>query len=198
VYLASSSTHADHESWLVEFGASFHMTPHGEWFYEYERYDGGNVFLGNNSTTRIIGRGRVKLRLIDGRIRTLFGVLHIPGLARNLIYVSKLDNAGVKTIFEKETCRMVRGEMVLLRGVWFGTMYKLQKITISDYCNSSIVPDIGVEEERTPTVSGEKVMSWHQILGHLEEKSLRLLHCKGMVEGMSNCSLDEEYLTTTW
>jgi hypothetical protein len=103
VYLASSRTHADHEEWLVDSGASFHMTPHREWFYEYQRYDGGNVFLGDDSTTRIIGRGKVKLRLIYGRIRTLPSVLHIPGLDRNLIYVSKMDNAGVKTIFEKET-----------------------------------------------------------------------------------------------
>jgi hypothetical protein len=28
VYLASSSTHAYHEAWLVDSGASFHMTPH--------------------------------------------------------------------------------------------------------------------------------------------------------------------------
>ena len=54
---------------------------------------------------------------------------------------------------------MVRGAMVLLKGVWFGTLYKMQGSTISDGCNSSIVPDIGVEEERTPTVSAEKVMS---------------------------------------
>ena len=27
----------------VESCASFHMTPHMEWFYEYETYDGGNV-----------------------------------------------------------------------------------------------------------------------------------------------------------
>jgi hypothetical protein len=65
------------------------------------------------------------LRLIYGRIRTLPGVLHIPGLAINLISVSKMDEAGVKTIFEKETCKMVRGAMVLLKGVWFGTLYKL-------------------------------------------------------------------------
>jgi hypothetical protein len=55
VYLASSCKHADHEEWLVDSGASFHMTPHREWFYEYERYDGGNVFLGDDLTTRIIG-----------------------------------------------------------------------------------------------------------------------------------------------
>jgi hypothetical protein len=138
------------------------MTPHMEWFYEYERYGGGNVFLGDDSTNRITGRGNVKLRLIDGRIRTLLGVLHILGLARNLIFVSKVDDAGVKTIFEKETCRMVRGEMVLLKGVWFGTLYKLKGRTISD----------GIKEERTPTVSGEKVMMWHQIMGHIGEKGL--------------------------
>jgi hypothetical protein len=107
VYLASSITHADHKAWLVDSGASFHMTPHREWFYEYERYDGGNVFLGDDSTTRIIGRGKFKLRLIDARIRTLSGVIHILGLTRNLISVRKMDDAGVKTIFEKETCRMV-------------------------------------------------------------------------------------------
>jgi hypothetical protein len=197
VYLASSSTHANHEAWLFDSGASFHMIPHREWFCEYERYDGGNVFLGDDSTTRIIGRVKVKLRLIDGRFRTLPGVLHIPALARNLainlMFVSKMDDAGVKTIFEKETCRMVRGAMVLLKGVWFGTLYKLQGSTISDGCNSSIVPDIGVEEERTPTVSGEKVMLWHQRVGHIGEKDLRLRHGKGMVEGMSNCSLDFDF-----
>ena len=58
VYLASSSTHADHEAWLVDSGASFHMTPHREWFCEYKKYDGGNVFLGDDLTTRIIGRGK--------------------------------------------------------------------------------------------------------------------------------------------
>jgi hypothetical protein len=55
VYLDSSSTHSDHEAWLVDSGASFCMTPHRKWFCEYERYDGGNVFLGDDSTTKIIG-----------------------------------------------------------------------------------------------------------------------------------------------
>jgi hypothetical protein len=126
------------------------------------------------------------LRLIYGRIRKLPGVLHIIGLARNLISVRKIVDAGVKTIFEKETCRMVRGEKVLLKGVWFGTLYNMKGITISDGCNSSIVLDIGFEEEITPTVSREKVMLWHQRLGNIKEKGLRLLHNKGMVEGMFN------------
>jgi hypothetical protein len=145
VYLDSSRTHVDHEACLVDSGASFHMNPHRGWFCEYERYDGGNVFLGDDSTTKIIGRGKFKLRLIYGRIRTLPDVLHIPSLAKNMIYVRKMDDARVKTIFEKETCRMVRGELVLLKGVRFGTLYKLQGRNINYGCNISIVLDIGVE-----------------------------------------------------
>jgi hypothetical protein len=86
--------------------------------------------------------------------------------------------------------QQVQGEMVLLKGVQFGTLYKMQGSTISDGCNSSIVYDIGFEEQRTSTVSREKVMLWHKMLGHIEEKGLRLLHGKDMVEGMSNFSLD--------
>ena len=107
VYLASSSTHVDHEAWLIDSGASFHFTPHREWFYEYEKYDGGDFFLGDDRKTRIVGRRKVKLNLKGGRVRTLPGVLHIPALARNLISASKMDDAGVKTVFEKDTCKMV-------------------------------------------------------------------------------------------
>jgi hypothetical protein len=88
---------------------------------------------------------------------------------------------------------MVQGEMALFKGVWFGTLYNLQGSTISDGCNSFIVLDIGVEEERTPTVSGEKVMLCHQRLGNIGEKGLRLLHGKGMIEGMYNFSLDFDF-----
>jgi hypothetical protein len=55
VYLASLSTHVDHEAWLVELGASFHMNPHREWFYKYQKYDGGDVFRGDESIAKIIG-----------------------------------------------------------------------------------------------------------------------------------------------
>ena len=80
--------------------------PHRDWFSEYEKYN-GNVFLGDDSPKKIMGLGRVKLFLNDGRIKTLPGVLHILGLARNLISLRKMADAGVKTIFEKDRCKMI-------------------------------------------------------------------------------------------
>ena len=44
--------------------------------------------------------------MLNNRRRgTLLGVLHIPGLARNIIYVSVIEDVGVQTMFEKDTCK---------------------------------------------------------------------------------------------
>jgi hypothetical protein len=99
------------------------MIPHKEWFWEYEKYNGGDVFLGDDMTTKIKGHGRVKLLLKYRRIRTLLGVLHIPYLARNLIFVSNMSDAGVHTVFEKKTCKMVQGAIVLMRGEFGSELY---------------------------------------------------------------------------
>ena len=55
--------------------------------------------MGDESPTSIVGRGRVKMKLKDGRIRTLPRVPHIPNLARNLIYVGKMDVADVNSVW---------------------------------------------------------------------------------------------------
>ena len=73
---------------------------------KYEKYNAGDVFLGDDRKARIVGRGKAKLKLQGGRVRTLSGVLHIPALARNLISVSKLDDVGVKIMFEKDIYKM--------------------------------------------------------------------------------------------
>jgi hypothetical protein len=41
-------------------------------------------------------------------------VLHIPSLEINLIYVSKMSDVGVHTLFQKDLCKIVRGVMVLM------------------------------------------------------------------------------------
>jgi hypothetical protein len=126
---------------------------------------------------------------MDHKIITLPSVLHILGLARNLIFVSKMDDAGVKAMFEKETCRMVRGEMMLLMGVHIGTLYKLLGSSIIDGCNISGFLEIGAKEGKTLVVSREKTILWHQILEHIGEKGLRVLPDKDMFEGVSDYSL---------
>ena len=87
MYLNSTSTQSNHNSWLIDFGTSYHMTPHKEWFFLYEKIDSGDVLQGDDSLTKIVQRGKVCLKLKYRRIETLPKVLHIPGLDQNLILV---------------------------------------------------------------------------------------------------------------
>ena len=107
-----------------------------------------------------------------------------------MISVEKMDVAGVKTVCGDGSFKMVRGSMVLMRGVWYGTLYKLLGKTIIDECNNSVVLEQGGKDDKTLTTLGGKTMLWHQRLGHIKENGLQALQGKGMVEGMNDCTLD--------
>jgi hypothetical protein len=101
------------------------------------------VFLGDDvSTNKIVGRGRAQLILQDGRRITLPGVLHIMGLEINLISINKMSDVGVHTLFQKDSCNMDIGAMVLMKGVHIGTLYKLLGSVDSIGCNIIIVPEV--------------------------------------------------------
>ena len=85
-------------------------------------------------------------------------MLHIPNLARNSIYVVKMDVASLKIMCGDGGCKMVRGSMVLMRGVRYGTLYKLLGSIVIAECNSSVVLEEGDKDDRTLTTSGGKTM----------------------------------------
>ena len=53
------------------------------------------MYLGDNSVLDIVGHGSIHVKFFNGRIRRFYGVLHIPGLTRNLLSISKLIDVGV-------------------------------------------------------------------------------------------------------
>ena len=80
--------------------------------------------MGDESPFSIIGHGRFKLKLNDGRIINLPRVLHIPNIERNFIYVRKMDVACLNTMCVDGGCKIILGSMVLMEGVWYVLMPK--------------------------------------------------------------------------
>ena len=60
--------------------------------------------------------------LRNGRSRNLLNLLHILDLERKLISVRKMSDPVVHTLFQKDMCNMVIGAMVLMKGVFIGTL----------------------------------------------------------------------------
>lgn len=98
-FIVALATQASNDVWMIDFGASFHMTSHRDYFTKYEKYDSGRVYLASDSSLEIVGRGRVRIQFPDGRVKGINDVMHIPGLAQNLFYVSKLNDVGVQVTF---------------------------------------------------------------------------------------------------
>ena len=58
--------------------------------------------MGNDHALEIVGVGTIKLKMYDGIVRTIQGVLHVKGLKKNQLFVGKLDDLECKIHIEGE------------------------------------------------------------------------------------------------
>lgn len=61
----------------------------------YDKYDGGKIYLGDEFPLNIVGCGIVFIIFPNCRVKGINEFLHILGLARNLLLVGNLNDAGV-------------------------------------------------------------------------------------------------------
>ena len=72
-------------TWIVDSGAAFHVTPHQHFFLSYQGGDFGNVKMGNQVSSKIVGIGDVTLITNTGFKPMLKDVRHVPDMRLNLI-----------------------------------------------------------------------------------------------------------------
>ena len=75
------------ESWILDFGASFHYTSHHEIMENYFSDDFSKVHLADDETLKIMGKGNIQVKLPNKTVWKLKDVRFIPSLKRNLISV---------------------------------------------------------------------------------------------------------------
>ncbi|KAL5763276.1 hypothetical protein ACOSP7_019540 [Xanthoceras sorbifolium] len=102
--------------WIMDSGASFHMTSRREWFHHYETFSGEPVYSCNDHALKIVGIGTIKLRMYDGTVHTIQEVRHVKGIKKNLLSLRRLDDLGCKVEIEKGIMKIIRGALVLMKG----------------------------------------------------------------------------------
>lgn len=92
------------ENWLMDSGATDHMTPFGSDFTDYNKYvESRTVILGDGSTRlNILGKGSIK-RWVETsphvyRQLILQDVLHVDGIKRRFLSVGRFDDKGFKIV----------------------------------------------------------------------------------------------------
>ncbi|GJR20606.1 zinc finger, CCHC-type containing protein [Tanacetum coccineum] len=76
----------DDVAWWVDSRETVHVCKDRCWFKTYESLNDGSIlYIGNESTALVHGRGCVDLRFSSWKIVSLFNVLHVPNIRKNLV-----------------------------------------------------------------------------------------------------------------
>ena len=105
------------DSWILDSGSSFHMSPRRDWFDTYKSCFGGSVTVVNGTPCEIVGIGSMRLRTSAGRRVTLTKVRHVPALGKNLISLGTLDNLALKGEFSNGEVSVFKGSTLILRDI---------------------------------------------------------------------------------
>ncbi|WVZ08301.1 hypothetical protein V8G54_021647 [Vigna mungo] len=104
------------DSWTMDLGASFHTTPFLELLSNCVSVKFGKVYLADEKSLDIVGRGDVNIKTSNGSMWTLNNVRHIPALNRNFISIGQLDDEGYYTTFGDGHWTIMKGNLVVARG----------------------------------------------------------------------------------
>ncbi|OWZ15190.1 Integrase, catalytic core protein [Phytophthora megakarya] len=113
--------------WLIDSGATSHMTPFREDLFAFEGMASGiEVTIADGKKLRVAGKGTVKLTGVDGKRIKMMEVLYIPGLDRRLLSMGKLAERGLAVEFQRSSCTIWEATSAIATGTKMGKAYVLE------------------------------------------------------------------------
>ncbi|CAJ2637320.1 unnamed protein product [Trifolium pratense] len=166
---------SDESMWIVDSGATLHVTPRKEFFTSYTSGDFGGLKMGNDGVAKVIGVGDICLQTNMGMQLLLRDVKHAPDVRFNLIYVHMLDDCGYDNHFGSGKWKLSKGNLVVAKGEKTSKLYWTKALVARDSVN----------------VIDMKASLWHRRLSHISEKGLNVLAKKDVLPGLKNADLEK-------
>ncbi|GJV26366.1 retrovirus-related pol polyprotein from transposon TNT 1-94 [Tanacetum coccineum] len=141
------------------------------------------IFIGNGTSSKIEGKGKVILKLTSGKDLVLSNVLHVPNITKNLISGPILSNKGFKLVIESYKFVITKGGVYVGKGYLDEGLFKLIVVTDDNVINNN--------NAGTSTASVYMIdpsFLWHFRLSHVNFRSLQRMINLGM---LPKCSKDK-------
>lgn len=160
--------------WILDSGASVHMTYKREFFHKYKAYANNDnnrtVKLGNKQDLEVLGEGTVLInRKVKGHWQEsiLENVLYVPDLRRNLFSEGAVTRKGYVIMKNNEKALIIKNNIVVMSAHLKGNnLYELDIRTIIQESCNIVQSDIKV---------------WHERLGHLNIKEIQNMSKNGII-----------------
>ena len=131
--------------------------------------------MGDDEPCKIVGKGKVRIKLNNGSEWMLKYVRHIPSMEINLISTGQLGDNSSLSMFGETWWNITKGSMVIAKRDRIGTLYLCPHNT--DYSISVASTEIGAA-------------LWHHRLGHMGEKGMQILHSRKVLLDLKQVSLE--------
>ena len=164
-------------AWLLDSGASSHMTPNIAYFTTYRKFNTPErVCLGDGRVVEAVGVGNVRLKMLFKASRpkhaTMYDVLHVPKLTCDLFSVRAATNRRNIIKFGHDKCWIRGGSGTLYgMGCLAGKLYQLE-------C------EVVLPSQEQAKAASESSDLWHLRLGHLNSQQLNQMVQQNLVTGM--------------
>ncbi|KAK3011603.1 hypothetical protein RJ639_011010 [Escallonia herrerae] len=115
----------------------------------------------------------------DGIVITLTDVRHIPELRKILISLGTLDSNGCSYRAAGGVMRIMKGALVVMKGLKQNSLYLLQRSTVT-----------GVVAASSFDIDSDTTKLWHMRLGHMSERGMDVLSKQGLLGSKEIGKLD--------
>ena len=157
------------ENWLMDSGATDHMTPFGSDFKSYVKFvESRTVVLGDGSTRlHILGKGSVE-RWVETaphvyRQLILHDVLHVNGIKRRFLSMGRFDDKGFTVVLSKSRLTISKAnEKFAFTGFKAGPLYT---------CTLYAEKPLGARSLNS--VEAIPIKVWHDRMGHLNWEAIK-------------------------
>ncbi|GJW04992.1 zinc finger, CCHC-type containing protein [Tanacetum coccineum] len=153
----------DEIAWWIDSGATCHACKDRCWFDTFHPVEDGSVLhMGDESTKPILGRGNVVIEFSSGKTITLFNVVYVPGLRKNLMSGPVLNKCGYRQVYESDKYILSRHGVFIGFGYYNNGMFMLNLNKVPSSINSVYMAYSHVVDSKL----------WHARLGHVHYQRL--------------------------
>nr|GEW41838.1 zinc finger, CCHC-type [Tanacetum cinerariifolium] len=157
-------TKVDTTAWWIDSGATTHVCKYRCWFKTFEPVkDRYVLYMGDEHFTPVHGKGSVVSEFSSEKTVTLFNVLYVPKLRKNLVSGPVLNKCGYKQVYEFDKCILSKCGVFVGFGHYNNGMFMLNLNKVLDDSNS-------VYMSSSSTVVN--ISLWHARLGHVHYKRI--------------------------
>ena len=178
-----ATTVANGDEWIMDSGATKHMTCNLSWISEFTEFK-TPILVGsaeNDASLKALGSGSVVLKCEGDSGQTniirLENVYYIPQLRGNLISSTTIAKKGYTILQKLNTCTVLDAEddVVMTAALRNGLLCLNGKTVINETLNVALL---------TRAKPSNELTLWHRRFGHVNERKLLKMISKKSVDGM--------------